>query len=66
MEYKGESCISVRFKQEDFMELGITNNSGANKWNKEIDIFDDRIKERFLNQIQTMYNYNDLKRYGFV
>ena len=65
MEYRDESYISVRFKREDFMELGITINSEVYKWDKAIEIFDDRIRGRFLDQIENMVNCNYLMRDGF-
>ncbi|WP_343101154.1 hypothetical protein [Romboutsia sp. MSSM.1001216sp_RTP31141st1_G3_RTP31141_220114] len=65
MEYRGKSYISVEFRREDFMELGLTMDSEDDKWDRAINIFDDRIRGRFLNQIENLTKYNDLIRDGF-
>lgn len=50
MEYNNEYFISLRYTKNDFLDLGISLNSNEN-WDKALEIFDDRIKGRYLNII---------------
>lgn len=53
MEYNDESYISLRYTKNDFLDLNINTNSDEN-WDVAIEIFDDRIKGRYLNLINEL------------
>ncbi|MCB2353921.1 hypothetical protein [Clostridium estertheticum] len=65
MEYMGETFISARYKKEDFINLNLTMTSVEEDWNKAIDIFEDRIRERYLNIIDKIMNDGCLVVDGF-
>lgn len=64
MEYKGKVYISPKYKKTDYLKLKLTNSSKDEDWAQAIRIFEDRIKGRFLNQIDSMLT--DVRFNGFA
>ena len=57
---KGSHYISPRFKKDDYIKLQLSVNSPQKTWEKAIEIFEDRIENRFFKQIGTLLsNIND-------
>lgn len=65
MEYMGETFISERYKKEDFINLNLSMRSNEEDWSKAIDIFEDRIKGRYLDIIDRIINDGCLMIDGF-
>ncbi|WP_068782449.1 hypothetical protein [Paenibacillus sp. GM2] len=51
--------ISNNFSKEEYINLHLTHYSKDRVWEKAIDIFDDRIKGRFLNSIESILGLNE-------
>ncbi|MBK1810780.1 hypothetical protein JHL18_09035 [Clostridium sp. YIM B02505] len=66
MEYMGEIFISPRYKKEDFINLNLTMTSNQEDWIKAIDIFEDRIRGRYLNIIDRIIGDGFLMIDGFA
>ncbi len=64
METKGEINISPKYSKGDYLKLNLTINSINSDWGKAIDIFEDRITGRYLNQIDLLSN--DINANGFT
>ncbi|CEI72916.1 hypothetical protein [Romboutsia hominis] len=66
MEYLGDSYVSLKYKKEYFNRLNLDLSSNHEEWNIAIDIFDDRIRGRYLNVIESMIRNNNINRDGFA
>jgi len=58
MELDGEIYISQEYKRKDYIRLGLTYSSDQATWGRAIDMFEDRIKGRYLHSIIEL-NRND-------
>jgi hypothetical protein len=65
MEYMGETFISAMYKKEDFIKLNLTITSAEKDWCKAIDIFQDRIKGRYMDIIDRIIDDRCLMIDGF-
>lgn len=65
MEYNDESYISLRYTKDNFLDLNIKTDSNE-KWDIALEIFDDRIKGRYLNLINELIRRNELLIDGFA
>lgn len=66
MNYMGETYISARYTKEDFNNLNLTIRSNEKDWRFSIKIFEDRIRGRYLNIIESIIREGDLVVDGFA
>lgn len=64
MEYNNETYISIHYNKEDFLRLRLSANSEEN-WENAIDIFNDRIKGRYLNVVKKLIEEDNIIIDGF-
>lgn len=65
MNYIGETFISARHRKEDFINLHLNLRSCEKDWNFAIEIFEDRIRGRYLEIIDRIINNGCLMVDGF-
>lgn len=65
MNYMGETFISARYKKEEFNNLHLNSRSDERDWNFAIEIFEDRIRGRYLDIIDRIINNGCLMVDGF-
>ncbi len=66
MEKDGKIYISQKYKKTDYKNLNLELNSGEEKWETAINIFEDRIYGRYFKSIDILLNNNDLDTTGFA
>lgn len=65
MDYMGETFISTKHKKEEFINLHLDSRSDERDWNFAIEIFEDRIRGRYLDIIDRIVNNGCLMVDGF-
>lgn len=63
MEKEGRLYISPQYTREDYLRLRLNINSSEEIWHKAVNIFDDRIRGRFINSIEVFCE--DVSNSGF-
>lgn len=67
MERDGIGYISPKYSAEDFLQLHLSLNSSRDDWNRAIQIFDDRIRFRYLTPIDNLLkDVIDIEINGFA
>ncbi len=64
MEKSGIGMISVRYSARDFKRLNLSINSDPEKWDKAIEMFRDRFRERYFGPIGVLEH--NCEEYGFA
>lgn len=65
MQYNDETYISLRHTKNHFLDLNIKLDSDEN-WDEALEIFEDRIRGRYLNLIERLIKRNELLIDGFA
>lgn len=65
MKYDGRLFISARYTKQKFVDLNLSMCSKEEKWEEAIEIFEDRIRGRYLNVIREMINNKNTHIDGF-
>ena len=64
MEFNSEIYLSPMYTKDDYKRLNLSTSSDEKCWKQAVNIFSDRIKGRFLSQIQTLSK--DINSNGFA
>lgn len=65
MEYMGKAYISATYKKDDYINLNLTISSDDNDWNEAINMFEERIKGRYINVMDKIISEGSLVIDGF-
>jgi hypothetical protein len=63
--WDNELYLSPNFTKDDYINLGMSISSADAKWDKAIEIFEDRIKGRFLNVVRDLLEIENTNRNRF-